>query len=316
MQEKLTLRDLKPLTNSQYDDCKKRALKRTNDSIGEKPTRAQFQRELGSLWTVLDIIAGLVFFPALLISSVHIISHMGSLAMTAYGNLKQGQVGTVISQADFVNIHQVMAIPLAEGSMILFLVMFGLTRRGWRRWVYFTLSVIASVFILVANLSSGLAWFEALLAPAFTIGIGLKLEHLIAQSLARRRDVDEKYIAAVAVYESATHDAATHPNYKPFLKQEIVQALIAKSKANVWLADADSPFKAAAVAREMARDSWAFDDSIQAADSWTPSEPVEGKSEAGNPFGMPARTPGDGASIPTNELSSVSGLEPSVNGHR
>lgn len=251
-----TLNDLKPLTIAQADECRARALERVSKRIGDKPSRNQFKRDLGRLWSVLDILALVVFIPALAVSSIHIISHMGHLAEASYLATAQASAGTVISRDLFVAVHQWALIPLAEGSMILFLVMFGQSREGWRRAVYFALALLAGVFVLVANWQSGIGLLESLLAPAFTIGIGLKLEHLIVQSLKRKREIDEKYLAAVAVYESASQDATQHPDYAPLLKQELWQQLI-KPKAAAPFVEAPAGFKYLAVKRELDKDGWA-----------------------------------------------------------
>ncbi|HSS97892.1 MAG TPA: hypothetical protein VLK33_12720 [Terriglobales bacterium] len=94
----LTINDLKPLTLEQYDQCRARALERVSKRIGDKPTREQFQRELGALWTILDIIALVVFLPALAISSIHIIAHMGNLAEASYAATVQAGAGTILSR--------------------------------------------------------------------------------------------------------------------------------------------------------------------------------------------------------------------------
>jgi hypothetical protein len=147
-------------------------------------------------------------------------------------------------------------IPLAEGSMILFMVLFGLTRDGWRRWVYLLLAVVALLFVTVANWQSGIGSLEALLAPIFTIGIGLKLELLIVQMMKRRKEVDDLYLKAVGVWEAATADATSHPDYIPMLRQQVWDALAKKNRDYV---DAPRGFKYGAVEREMARDRWAYE---------------------------------------------------------
>lgn len=283
----LSLGNLKQLTTLQRDECKERAIKRVQRHIGdeptiehfqrhigEEPTIEHFQRNLGRLWTVLDIIAFVVFVPSLLISSIHIITHVGALAGAAFDTLNQSVSGTVFGRDLFVAAHQWLLIPLAEGSMILFLVMFGVSRDGWRRWVYFLLAGLAVLFVLAANLSSGLGLLESVLAPAFTIGIGLKLEHLIMQYLKRGREVTERYLAAIAareasivdaaekylsahaVWEAATADATQSPEYRPFLMNELWAALM-RPKGNQWAMEASPGFKRAAVERELAQEDWA-----------------------------------------------------------
>lgn len=247
---------LKGLNTDQYDQARAKALERTKARIGDKPRRADFERELGRLWTALDLIALVVFAAALLVSSVHIIAHMGTLAADSYQNVTQA--GTVIGRDLYVAIHQWALIPLAEGSMILFLVLFGMTRNNWRKWVYFVLALAAVTFIIVANWQSGIGVLESLLAPVFTVGIGLKLEHLIVQGIKRRDTVTGRYLDALHVFENASQDATKHPDYLPILKQEL-WARLAGLQSNRDYRDAPPPFKAAAVYREMQRDTWAYE---------------------------------------------------------
>lgn len=255
----LDLSRLKPLTTDQYDQARAKALERVKARIGSKPKRADFERELGRLWTALDAIALLVFSAALIVSSLHIIAHMGKLAEASYRASPQAQAGTVISRDLFVAAHQWALIPLAEGSMILFLVMFGMTRNQWRKWVYFALALIAVVFVIVANWQSGIGVLESLLPPAFTVGIGLKLEHLIVQGLRRRESVTGRYLDALHVWENASQDATQHPDYTPILRQELWQRLAALP-SNRDFKDAPAGFKAVAVRRELERDTWAYTD--------------------------------------------------------
>lgn len=301
-----TINDLKALTIAQYDECRARALERVSKRIGDKPTRQQFQRELGRLWTVLDIIALVVFIPALVVSSIHIISHMGHLAETSYLNSTQASAGTIVSRDLFVAVHQWMLIPLAEGSMILFLVMFGQSRKGWRRWVYFALAMLAGVFVLVANWQSGIGLLESLLAPAFTIGIGLKLEHLIVQTLRRKEEVDSRYLQALAVYEAATHDPAQHPDFTQLLWTEIWQKLVSL-KANAGFVDAPPGFKQAAVKRELQKDQWAIEE-VAPVTEFASIEEVS-KQPSDTPFGSTALDLGkvDPESMKMTRHASVNG---------
>lgn len=280
----MNLSDLRQLTTLQFDECKDRAVKRVERHLGEKPTRAHFQRELGRLWTALDVLAVIVFIPALLLSSIHIVTHVGALSGAAFDGLRQASSGTVFGRDLFVAAHQWLLIPLAEGSMILFLVMFGVSRDGWRRWTYLLLAALAVVFVLAANLSSGLGILESVLAPAFTIGIGLKLEHLILQYLKRSSEVTKKYLEALATWEAATADATAHPDYKPFLMNELWAALM-KPKTNQWAIEAQPGFKLAAVLRELERENWTHGATLPVAEfNGGPVEEVKPQVEA-VPFG-------------------------------
>lgn len=254
----LDLSQLKPLTTEQYDKCREAALRRVQARIGDKPLRRDFERELGALWTFLDILALVVFAAAFAISSVHIIVHMGVLASDSYANLTQSTFGTSIGADLYTAIHQWGAIAMSEGSMILFAVLFGLTRKTWRRWIFAALALIAAIFVIVANWQSGVGALESVMPAIFTLGLGLNLERLIVQTLKRREEVTTQYLAALATWEASNQDATTHIEYAPLLRQEIWQKLVSLA-ANKAFADAPPSFKAAATRREMERDSWVFD---------------------------------------------------------
>lgn len=300
----MNLSDLRQLTTLQFDECKDRAIKRVERHLGERPTRAKFQRELGRLWTVLDVLAVVVFIPALLISSIHIVTHVGALSSAAFDGLNQATSGTILGRDLYVAAHQWLLIPLAEGSMILFLVMFGVSRDGWRRWVYFLLAGLAVVFVLAANLSSGLGLLESVLAPAFTIGIGLKLEHLILQYLKRSAEVTKKYLEALAIWEAATADATQAVDYKPYLMNEIWAALM-KPKGNQWAVEAPSGFKVAAVMRELERENWTHGTVAPQLEFTAPTPEEVQPVEVSVPFGNIAPTVGD--LEPTPMMLSVNG---------
>ena len=50
----MDLSKLKPLTTDQYDRARRKALERVQQRIGVKPKRADFHREMGSIFTPLD----------------------------------------------------------------------------------------------------------------------------------------------------------------------------------------------------------------------------------------------------------------------
>jgi hypothetical protein len=207
---------LKPLSTEQYDQCRERAQARVKSRIGGKPLREDFRRDLSPLWTILDVLALPVFTPAFIVNSIHIITHMGKLAADSYTAVVQASAGTVIGRDFYTAAHQWAFIFLAEGAMILFLVMFGMSKDGWRKWVYLLLALAALTFVFVANWHSGMGGLESILAPVFTVGIGLKLEHLIGQSITRREEVDKRYMDALTQFEVAAQDATKHPEYMPF----------------------------------------------------------------------------------------------------
>jgi hypothetical protein len=247
-----------------------------------------------------------VFIPAFVVSSIHILQHMGALANGSYETIATYTNGTVIGRDFYIAAHQWATVPLAESSMLQFLVMFAQTRRGnWRKWVFLALASIATLFVVIANVSAGLM-LESILAPVFTIGIGLHLESLIVRQLERRSDVNTRYLAALSTWEAASRDATRHPDYVPILKQEVWAALMALT-SNRQFIDAPVALKHAAVRREMERDTWAYEDRGVLNAAPTPpahngvkpnlsegQTKAEGKGQPENPLELPSITPGSG----------------------
>lgn len=252
------LQKLKPLTADQYDACKARAVERVKARIGAKPTRKQYSREYAPLLGILDVLAAVIFIAALAVSSLHILAYSGHEATLSYTTTNTQQItGIVIDQHTYGVIHQIGFILLAEAAMLLFAVLFQ-TRRGLERGVSGVLAVLAMVFVIVANLSSGLTPFLAILAPLFTIGIGFRLEAIVAESLRRNAEVDRRYNEALTTWERVQDDITAHPDYKPLLVSEIWQKLVSL-KANAAFVDAPAALRHAAVRREMEREAWAYE---------------------------------------------------------
>ena len=167
MEQHYELNGLKPLTTDQYDKCREAALQRVQSRIGDKPHRRGFERELGSLWALLDVLGLVVFAAAFAVSSVHIILHMGQLANESYGKLSQSTTGIFIGDDLYTAVHQWGMIFMSECSMILFAVLFGMTRKTRRRWVFLALAIIAAVFVVVANWQSKVGLLESIM-PAIS----------------------------------------------------------------------------------------------------------------------------------------------------
>lgn len=285
------LSDLKELTAAQYDNCKARAADRVQKRIGDKPTRKAFKREYAPQWNMLDVLAGVIFLAALAVSSLHILAYSGQEAATSYTAATTAQIaGLSVDSHTYGVVHQIGFILLAEAAVLLFFVLFR-TRSGLERWLSLALALMASIFVFVANLSSGLNVFLALLAPAFTIGIGFRLEALTAESLRRNQDIDARYLEALSIWERAQEDVSTHPDYRAFLAQEIWENLV-RLKANQDYSEAPRSIKLAAVQREMARDSWAYDVATQPGAYRHSSGPVNGHSEVARPDPLPVTTNG------------------------
>ena len=276
------LSTLKPLTTDQYDQARAKAIERVKARIGTRPTRDQFKRELGALWSALDVLALIVFVAALLVSSAHIITHMGMLASLSYNSAIE--TGIVLPISDYTIIHQIGMILLAEASMLLFMVMHGMRarEREGRAWwsrhfsLPLLLALIAATFVFVANWQSGIGLLEALMPPVFTVGIGLHLERLIVAGLHRREEITRRYLEALHIYEHATEDPTKHPEFLPVLRQEIWARLVSLP-TNKEFRDAPPSVKHAAVRRELERDHWAYvEDAPEVGDDWQPPPALNG----------------------------------------
>lgn len=259
------LTDLRPLTSNQYDQARAAALQRVQARIGEKPERKRFKREMGPIATPLDYIALVVFLAALAVSSAHIITFMTGQAIASF-HAATDAPGVQLGRDTWAVIHQIGLILLAESAAILFMTMHTMTyaarahRPGWNRWlsIPLILAALAAVFVLVANLSSGVNALVSLMPPVFTLGIAVRLEALIASYLRRRDDINSRYLEALKVWEIASKDPAKHPEFMPLLRSELWQAIVKKNRG--W-EDAPTDIRRAAVLRELERETWAYDDS-------------------------------------------------------
>jgi hypothetical protein len=241
----MNLSDLKPLTTEQYDQAHQAAIERVKSRIRERPNRQQYERELGRLWTITDVLALVIFIAALVISSLHIMEYVRKAV------------------SDHITINQVAYIFLAEASMVLFMVMHVMTssRRSGRPALLKPLSVhlalagLAATFIFVANLESGVGLLLSVMPPVFTIGIAINLERLIVASIKRRNEVNERYLSALADYEAATNEPENHSQFRAYFAQALWDRLM-RLGTNKRFIEAPAGFKVAAIQREMQREAW------------------------------------------------------------
>lgn len=307
---------IKPLNSDQYEQAREKAIERVKARIGQRPKRDDFKRELGSVFTALDYLAIVVFVAALIISSAHIITHMGLLASHSYS--PEANAGIVLNLTTYTVAHQIAMIFLAEASMLLFMVLHGMTNgqrttraKSWRWFsIPLLLAGIAGVFVFVANWQSGIGLLESLMPPVFTIGIGFRLESLIVETLKRRAEIDMRYLKALDLYEHASDDPTQHPDFVPFFRQAIWEKLIALPTNKEWR-DAPAGVKAAAVHREMERDQWAYQPP-QTVGEWSPERPTSARKNGHS--GSTAHTEDDRA--PTSPIRHAGALTGSaaVNG--
>lgn len=250
----LVLSDVTGLTVREYESAKAAADKQISD-LRVRPRRRDFVRESSSIWDLSDLFALLAFLAALLISSTHIVDHMARQT----GGIVAPGAGLVLSSDLVVGIHQIAFIVLAESSVILFMVLGGAVRvpssgaRGGavvQRVIFYALAVMSSVFVLVANVQSGIGILESVMPPAVTLGLGAYFERKLQITWARRRDVDQRYRLALDQYMASGVDVREHARYWPILRQLLADRINAKNSGlTIPLAVLQQ-----AVARELLRD--------------------------------------------------------------
>src|SRR5690606_37326516 len=106
-----------------------------------------------------------------------------------------------------------------------------------------------------ANLSSGLNVFLSLLAPAFTIGYGFRLEAIISENIKRNAEIDKRYQAALSEWELINSNPEASQQYKSILANVIWDKIVSLKANTEWL-DATPETKRLAVLRELQRDNW------------------------------------------------------------
>lgn len=303
----ITVKDIRGLTTVQYDGCKETAKQRIKDRAGEKPARRDFARQLEPLWNVLDLFALAVGVSAWLVSNSHILTHSGQQAAASYQIAEAAQtasnyIGDLWEAITFGRVHQVGFMVLAEAAMILFMVMHnarhvlpqqkGETLAAYRTRRYFSiplvLALLSAAFVFYANVTAGVGPLESILPPAVTIGLGLYFEQKLSQQIARQRDVTGRYLAALGKWEAAqSANIEEHPDYLPFLRQELAQKLLTLKPQKDY-PDVPVVVIRQAVARELYRDQWAYETLETTAPAYTVPNPTHGAEAAPSTTPAPA----------------------------
>jgi len=259
-----TLQAIQPLNVAQYEACKDRAGEVLRQHAGRKPHRADYETDNAPIWGLWDIPAVVIMLAALLLSTGHVMTHMGKLAAETYP-AAGGLAGDLWDLATYGRVHQYAAIALSEAAVLLFVMLFkhvSLPNRGsgFRAYAgpitlgatFLVLAVMAALFVFNANLQSGTGLIESLLPPALTLGLGLYLETKLATALANREAVTRAYREALAVWQEAQRDITTHPDYRATLRKVLAEALLQLPHNRAIPIPQD--VLALAVARELYRD--------------------------------------------------------------
>lgn len=265
----VALTKVRGLTNREYDMCRDEAIGRVKAKAGDKPQRKDFLRNYEPLFSILDIFALLVGLSAWVISSAHILIHAGQMSFTSYQTVdKAAYAGTLWDATLYGNLHQIGFIVLSETAMILFAVMWAANKPARRQGQHvlgymlqsilsipFWLAVMTAVFVVVANVQSGIGALESILPPAVTIGLGIYAEGKLAELIRRRQEVTTRYLQELGSWETAQRNIEHHPDFLPFFRQALALKVQRKNREELPLV-----LVRQAVAREMQREIWAYED--------------------------------------------------------
>lgn len=254
--QEYNLSEMRELTTSQYDSARNAAIQRIQKRIGDKPRRADFKQDYAPLWGTLDILAIVIFIAAVMVSSLHILVYAGGQAQASFIETRAIEVlGIKPTQMIYGLMHQAGLLAIAESAMLLFFVMARINT-GFARWGNGALALLACIFVVVANWNSGLNEFLSLLVPAFTIGIGFRLEDRITENMRRSSEIDTQYRHAINEWAKASSDPTKHPEWLSTLAVEVWQKLVGY-KSNQSFIDAPADFRRLAVSRELEKENWA-----------------------------------------------------------
>lgn len=230
----------KKLTPAQFQLAINQAKKLVIERTGAKPHKAQFAIEAEKPYDMLDLVMLIVFTAAFFISSIHILIHMDKLASNSYDIVLDEQrenvrvadseifeAGITINPQFYISSHQIAYIFLAEGSIILFLIMFGQTPKSdFRKYVYLIIAILSIVFVLVANIQSNVGTLESIIVPIITIGLGFRIEKIFERYINNRKEVDRKYRKALEQYELATANPENSNLFMPYLEQSLKSKIL------------------------------------------------------------------------------------------
>ena len=219
--------NIKHLNAEQFDNARLVALERVQARNGNEPTLAQFKNakpiERGLL--ILYALATLIFVVAFLVSSQHVIAYANVTAGKAHIPVANGGL-TAIVHVTWYFVHELGLLLLAETSMIVFMVMARVTSNRLQRVVMYGLAVASALFVVWANLQSGLVWYLSILIPSITIGVSMVYEHWFVQSILEERQARTAFQNALTQYRLAQSEPSQHTDYPSFLRQAVFTALL------------------------------------------------------------------------------------------
>jgi hypothetical protein len=163
--------------------------------------------------------------------------------------------------------------------MMTFMVMARVTSSAWQRGVMYALAVSSALFVVWANLQSGLVWYLSILIPSITIGVSMVYEHWFVASIKEERRVRSAYQTALNAYQTAMTNPTQHPDYIPYLRQGVFEMLLTEQSGagatarKQWLAGLSVPERAYVADAEIALNDWHID-AIAPSITPTPAETI------------------------------------------
>jgi hypothetical protein len=231
------LADMKQLNTEQYERCKMAALDRVASRIGDKPRRANYKRDYDFILNWMDAPLIIIFVGALLVSALHVFDFASTTAGHHYESV-DFVTGIRAGHWWYVATQQISYLLMAEFAMLSFFTVWRLQTRSRQDWykylnLSFVLAVVAAGFVVVVNVAgSGTLNIPGILPPLLTIGIGIRLEEIMSEALARKTEIENKYVAALQQWEQASADPSKHRDYMPLLRSEIWQYLTVRLQSN------------------------------------------------------------------------------------
>ena len=225
--------NLKHLTPAEYDQAHATALQRVIDRNGDKPTLQQFkqQQPIERGLVLLYGLATVIFIVAFFVSSQHVISYANKTAALAH--IPQSATGlTALVRASWFWIHELGLLLLAETAMITFMIMARVTTSKLERALMVILSLASALFVVWANLQSGLVWHLALLVPSITLGASLVVDHWAVNSIQQERACRANYQTALTAYNTAVNNPSQHGDFPAYLRQAVFDALMHAQTGN------------------------------------------------------------------------------------
>ena len=246
----LNLEDVKQLSVEQYAKVHEKAVSHVLRLIGDKPLRDQYKRDHEPIWGFMEWLMVFVFLAAAIISTTHILQYIGGEAARSFAE-NGNTPNTVEIPANWFNgINQTMYVVLAEFAMLLFGTGALYEKRLFIRFMFGVLALGATVFVIIANLESGIQWYIAILPPAFTIGLSPFLDRKLIKTLKRRRAVTIAHQEALSKWEVLTETPEQHTQFLPTLRLMVWEKLVSL-KANAEYRKAPAQLRQRAADREI-----------------------------------------------------------------